>query len=288
MRRATSRCRSIPRACTAAGSTPTAAVAWRSSPTNDPGRPQPRVDPIRVAPGLSVWPAGAETACILQRCMPDDTMTAIGNHTIAWGDTLSQIAQRAGSTVDALMALNPDIRDANLIYAGASLRLGGADTDGGTATAVGTQRVSGREVAAQGGNAASIAQQFLGTHVGELKHSGQLPMQTWVPDNVNCANFVSACLQQAGVIDAGQGSASVDQLASNLKGDGWQTVSLQNARPGDVVLMQRDGQSHVVLFAGFENGQPRFIGSNNVNNDGTQSISWGGASGRYEIITPPR
>ena len=63
---------------------------------------------------------------------------------------------------------------------------------------------------------------------------------------------------------------------------------LQDARAGDVVLMQRDGQSHVVLFAGFENGQPRFIGSNNVNSDGTQSISWGGASGRYEIITPPR
>lgn len=217
-------------------------------------------------------------------------MTAISNHTIAWGDTLSQIAQRAGSTVDALMALNPGIRDANLIYAGASLRLGaegGAAADS-TSTAVGTQSVTGTDAMARGNNAASIAQQFLGTHVGDLKHSGQLPMQTWVPDNVNCANFVSACLQQAGVIDASQGSASVDQLASNLKGDGWQTVSLQNARPGDVVLMQRDGQSHVVLFAGFENGQPTFIGSNNVNSDGTQSISMGGASGRYEIITPPR
>ena len=56
----------------------------------------------------------------------------------------------------------------------------------------------------------------------------------------------------------------------------------------DVVLMQRDGQSHVVLFSGFENGQPRFIGSNNVNPDGSQRISWGGASGNYEIITPPR
>lgn len=218
-------------------------------------------------------------------------MTAIASHSIAWGDTLSQIAQRAGSTVDALMALNPHISNPDVIYAGASLRLGGGEgAPGGdsTSTAIGTRSVAGTDAMARGGNAASIAQQFLGTHVGELKHSGQLPMQTWVPDNVNCANFVSACLQEAGVIDASQGSASVDQLASNLKGDGWQTVSLQNARPGDVVLMQRDGQSHVVLFAGFENGQPRFIGSNNVNNDGTQSISWGGASGRYEIITPPR
>ena len=213
-------------------------------------------------------------------------MTAIGSHTIAWGDTLSELAQRFGSNVDTLMALNPEIRDANLIYAGATLRLGDSGGPGGEAApTAGIHRVGGTTVG-EGGNAAAIAQQFLDRHVGELKHSGELPMQSWVPDNVNCANFVSACLQQAGMIDAGQASASVDQLAGNLKGAGWQTVSLQDARPGDVVLMQRDGQSHVVLFAGFDNGQPRFIGSNNVNPDGTQSISWGGASGRYEIITP--
>ena len=88
--------------------------------------------------------------------------------------------------------------------------------------------------------------------------------------------------------EASQASAGVDQLANNLRADGWTTTSLENARPGDVVLMQRDGQSHVVLFAGFENGRPTFIGSNNINPDGSQQISWGGASGNYEIITPSR
>ena len=215
-------------------------------------------------------------------------MTAI--HHIAAGDTLSQIAQRYGTTVGALMDANSQIRDPDLIYAGDTLDIGGVagPRGGGAADAVaGTRGVSGGS-AVGGNSAAAIAGQFIGRNAGELKHSDELPMQSWVPDNVNCANFVSACLQKAGMIEPGQASASVDQLASNLKGDGWKTVSLAGARPGDVVLMQRDGQSHVVLFAGMENGVPKFIGSNNINADGSQQVSWGGASGNYEIITPPR
>lgn len=221
-------------------------------------------------------------------------MTAIGSHHIAWGDTLSQIAQRYGTTVDALQALNPSIKNPDLIYAGDTLRVGNAvgESSGGQgqggSPVSGPQTVSGPGTAGASGNAAEIAEQFIGRNAGELKYSSELPMQSWVPNNVNCANFVSACLQKAGMISSSQASASVDQLANNLRADGWQTTSLDNARPGDVVLMQRDGQSHVVLFAGFKNGQPTFIGSNNVNPDGSQRVSWGGASGRYEIITPPR
>jgi hypothetical protein len=214
-------------------------------------------------------------------------MTAI--HNIASGDTLSQIAQRYGTTVNALMGANAQIKDADLIYAGDTLNIVGTTGNGGGAAdgVSGTGGVSGG-TRTGGNNAAAIAEQFIGRNAGELKHSDELPMQSWVPNNVNCANFVSACLQKAGVIDGRQASASVSQLANNLKSDGWQTVSLANAKPGDVVLMQRNGQSHVVLFAGFEGGQPKFIGSNNVNADGSQRISWGGASGNYEIITPPR
>ena len=219
-------------------------------------------------------------------------MTAI--HNIRWGDTLSQIAQHYGTSVSALMDANSQIKNPDLIYAGSSLNIPGAvGNQGGPGGANGPGAATGVEGVKGGGpvsgnNAAAIAEQFIGRNAGELKHSDELPMQSWVPNNVNCANFVSACLQKAGLIDASQASASVDQLANNLKGDGWQTVSLANASPGDVVLMQRNGQSHVVLFAGMENGQPKFIGSNNVNADGSQRISWGGASGNYEIITPPR
>jgi hypothetical protein len=218
-------------------------------------------------------------------------MTAIGTHNISWGDTLSQIAERYGTSVDALMDANSKIKDADVIYAGDTLRIpgGGNGTGGnGSGPVSGPGTVGDTATSGGGNNAAAIAEQFIGRNAGELKYSDDLPMADWVPNNVNCANFVSACLQQAGLIDASQASASVDQLASNLKADGWQTTSLANARPGDVVLMQRDGQSHVVLFAGFENGEPKFIGSNNVNADGSQRVSWGGASGNYEIITPPR
>lgn len=219
-------------------------------------------------------------------------MTAIagGTHNIAWGDTLSGLAARYGTSVDALMAANGKISNPDLIYAGDTLVVPGAAGAGRSATAdsVAGPGAVGGSGTVTGNNAAAIAEQFIGRNAGELKYSDELPMQSWVPNNVNCANFVSAVLQKAGLIEPGQASASVDQLANNLKGDGWRTVSLQNAQPGDVVLMQRNGQSHVVLFAGFDNGRPTFIGSNNVNADGSQRVSWGGASGNYEIITPPR
>ncbi len=223
-------------------------------------------------------------------------MTAIGNHSINWGDTLSDIAQRYGTSVGALMDANSHISNPDLIFAGGTLSIPGG---GGSAGGVGGGGGPGQASAVTGSgpiapgsgsgeDAARIAESLIGRNAGELKHANDIPMESWVPNNVNCANFVSAVLQKAGMIDPGQASASVDNLAANLKGAGWQTVSLADARPGDVVLMQKNGQSHVVLFHGFENGQPKFIGSNNVNADGSQRISWGGASGNYEIITPPR
>lgn len=216
-------------------------------------------------------------------------MTAVGSYNIAWGDTLSQIAARSGTSIQTLQALNPQISNPDVIYAGDTLRLSGdagAGAAGQAGTAVGTQAVGGSVAAMDGANAAAIAEQFIGRNAGELKFSDELPMESWVPNNVNCANFVSACLQQAGLINSSQASASVANLTSNLRADGWQEVSLANARPGDVVYM---GGQHVVLFAGMDaNGQPKFIGSNNINSDGSQQVSWGGAWGNYQILTPPR
>ena len=65
-------------------------------------------------------------------------MTAIGSYNIAWGDTLSQIAARAGSTVQALQALNPEITNPDLIYAGDSLRLSADGGAGATGDAPGS------------------------------------------------------------------------------------------------------------------------------------------------------
>ena len=44
-------------------------------------------------------------------------------YTIKGGDTLSAIAARYGTTVANLMALNPHIQNANMIYAGDTIRI---------------------------------------------------------------------------------------------------------------------------------------------------------------------
>ena len=47
-----------------------------------------------------------------------DTPVANGEYTVVSGDTLNDIAKRFGTTVDDLMAKNPDIKDRNMIYPG--------------------------------------------------------------------------------------------------------------------------------------------------------------------------
>ncbi|WP_370947967.1 NlpC/P60 family protein [Amycolatopsis sp. cg5] len=139
-----------------------------------------------------------------------------------------------------------------------------------------------KPIDARGDNPAKIAERFLGRNASDLKRSGELPaMQPWVPNDVNCANFVSGCLEAAGLIDKSQASASVAGLTANLEADGWKSIPLSEAKPGDVVIA--NGGHHVVLYAG--DGQ--FIGSNNVNPDGSQKVSMGGGGGLVKILRAP-
>ncbi|MGC7093627.1 peptidoglycan-binding protein [Amycolatopsis lurida] len=167
---------------------------------------------------------------------------------------------------------------------GGSSSGGGGDYGGGGGSPAGVPGDGrpAKPIDARGDNPAKIAEQFLGRNAGDLKGSGELPaMQSWVPNNVNCANFVSGCLEAAGLIDKGQASASVAGLTANLEADGWKSVPLSEAKPGDVVIS--NGGGHVVLYAG--DGQ--FIGSNNINPDGSQQISMGGGGGLVKVLTPP-
>lgn len=50
---------------------------------------------------------------------------AEGQYTIASGDNLSTLAKKFGTSVDALMKMNPSIKDPNLIYAGSKLNVPG-------------------------------------------------------------------------------------------------------------------------------------------------------------------
>lgn len=214
------------------------------------------------------------------------------SYRIQSGDTLSGIARRYSTSVGALMNANPQIKNADLIHAGRALNIPGTrdtfepGTTGGTrgASTGGTPGSSGvqQTPGVNGGNAPTgsafdIAQSHLGKNAGSLKleQSGVgSDMEDWVPNNVNCANFVSACLEQAGLITNAQHDNTVMGLQAKLDADpDFQRVSLQDAKPGDVVSMRVGDGQHVVMFAGWKDGQPQFIGSNNVNADGSQRIS---------------
>ncbi|QSQ20934.1 LysM peptidoglycan-binding domain-containing protein [Pyxidicoccus parkwayensis] len=217
----------------------------------------------------------------------------MSSYRIKSGDTLSAIARQYGTSVGALMKANPQIKDANLIYAGKSLNIPGSKDSfepskggkpGSSSGSSGTSGSSGAQTTtgvnggkAPNGSAFDIAKAQLGKNAGSLKlekNGVGSDMEDWVPNNVNCANFVSACLEQAGLITNSQHDNSVMGLQAKLDKDpDFKRVSLQDAKPGDVVSMKTPGGQHVVMFAGWKDGKPQFIGSNNVNADGSQRIT---------------
>ncbi|MFZ5440365.1 MAG: LysM peptidoglycan-binding domain-containing protein [Myxococcota bacterium] len=211
---------------------------------------------------------------------------------IRTGDTLSGIARRYGTSVSSLMRANPQIKNANLIYAGRTLNIpGGRDEfTGSRPTTRPSQPTRPQQPSGPAPSGSSrpyeLARQYLGWNARDLKVSNNpvgRAMQDWVPNNVNCANFVSGTLIASGQIRQSQGSASVYGLMGNLDRDpNFRRVSLSQAKPGDVVSMRTPGGQHVVLFAGWQNGRPLFIGSNNVNPDGSQRVSY--SQMRYPIM----
>ncbi len=207
----------------------------------------------------------------------------MSTYRIQRGDTLSAIAARNQTTVSALMQANPQIKNADLIYAGANLTIPGRSDDyrqqptpspsqPALAPSRGPSPLEGPS-----SNAFDTARQYLGWNASDLKVSNNpvgRAMENWVPNNVNCANFVSGVLRASGQLPASQHHNGVYGLMNNLdRNSNFRRVSLQDARPGDVVSMRTPGGQHVVMFAGFQNGRPTFIGSNNVNRDGSQRVT---------------
>jgi spore coat assembly protein SafA len=214
------------------------------------------------------------------------------NHVVQRGDTLSGIAQQNGISLSSLISANPQISNPNLIYPGQTIHVPGQSGSNGTAAVNGASGSAG-SAPVSGSNPARIASQFLDRNASELKRSGDLPMNPNVPSNVCCANFVSAVLEKAGLINHGQRSDSVATLNQNLRNDGWRSVPLSQAKPGDVVIIQGGGMSHTEIVASNDNGKVTFIGSNNRNADGTQRVtydsgSWFTKTSHYSILTPPR
>ena len=219
------------------------------------------------------------------------TGTAAGSYTVRSGDTLSGIAARHGVSLSALTAANPQIRNPNLIHPGQKINIPGGGKSSPPVQGPGpsTPTPAGN---ATGARTAQIAESFLGRNASELKRSGDLPMNPNVPNNVCCANFVSAVLQKNGLLSKSEHTDAVRVLNTTLRKKGWTEVSMANAKPGDVVIMQRGGVSHTEIVAKNENGKITLVGSNNRNADGSQRITYDAGTWWHSkvsaILTPPR
>lgn len=143
----------------------------------------------------------------------------------------------------------------------------GSSSSGGTGASAATP--SGpppKPIKVDGKNPAKIAEQLKGQWAADLMANQSVPMTKGVPTTVCCANFVSGCLQKAGLINFH--STAVADLQAKLQAQGWQVISPSEAKPGDVAIVNHG--HHVELCAG--NGN--LIGSNNTNGgSGPQQIS---------------
>lgn len=121
--------------------------------------------------------------------------------------------------------------------------------------------------------AVDIAQQYLGQKSGNINNMSNFTHAGGMTNN--CADFVSACLANAGVYKKKPGDASVRVLKQHLIEDGWRKVSKAQAKPGDVAIF--NGSQHVELVA--TQGASKLIGSNNGGKSyqtvGYDSGNWG-------------
>lgn len=211
------------------------------------------------------------------------------DYSVRSGDTMSTIAARNHVSLAALERANPQISNYNRIYVGQTIHIPGAGASG---------PVQGPSPSTPSGSSGSkvvdIATSFQGRNASELKRSGALPMNPNVPSNICCANFVSAVLQKAGVLnvhtDLVSGSSRTGtgvrgSIGQILKARGWHVVDAAHARPGDVAIVNNG--HHVELVASNNHGNIRLIGSNNVNADGTQRISYSNPYGNAWYLSPP-
>lgn len=78
------------------------------------------VDAIRAAnPGLGWWLYAGQVLYIPTGYTPAPPQpTYGGTYTVQWGDTLGIISKKTGASVAALLAVNPQITNPSLIYAG--------------------------------------------------------------------------------------------------------------------------------------------------------------------------
>lgn len=82
------------------------------------------VNAIRAAnPGLGWWLYAGQVLYIPSGYTPPPSSPTYNTYVVQWGDTLGKIAARSGTSVSNLLAVNPQIYNASLIYVGQVINL---------------------------------------------------------------------------------------------------------------------------------------------------------------------
>lgn len=88
-----------------------------------------RVGQVLAIPGAGgATPASAPVSAPVSAPAPAEAPAATGGYTVVSGDTLSGIAARTGTTVDALRAANPDLDSASTILVGQVIQVPGGSS----------------------------------------------------------------------------------------------------------------------------------------------------------------
>ena len=99
-------------------------VQWGDTLSGVAKRCDTTVDAIRAAnPGLGWWLYTGQTLYIPTGSTPNYPPPSGGTYVVQSGDTLGKIAARSGTTLSALLAVNPQINNPSLIYAGQVINL---------------------------------------------------------------------------------------------------------------------------------------------------------------------
>jgi LysM repeat protein len=84
--------------------------------------PTPRITPVTVTPGAGTPVAPSPTVAATPAASPTPAAPTERTHTVVPGDTLSAIAVEYGTTVEAIMAINPGLTPETL-QIGTTLRI---------------------------------------------------------------------------------------------------------------------------------------------------------------------
>jgi LysM repeat protein len=99
-------------------------VQWGDTLSGVAARCGTTMDAIRAAnPGLGWWLYAGQVLYIPSGTTPVEYPTTGGTYTIQRGDTMGNIAVRAGCSLSSLLAVNPQIQNPSLIYVGQAINL---------------------------------------------------------------------------------------------------------------------------------------------------------------------